>query len=237
MAESFEYAKNGGRTYLLHSRGDGTFEDVTEKVGIKSTRWTLGVAAADLCGTGYPDLVLANDYGVSEFYANKGGERFEEVGARTGIGEKPKSGMGASLGDALNQGKLAVYVTNITEPGNLVQGNNLWVPEGQTRDGYPRYLNQAALLKVERGGWSWGAQFGDLNNDGLPDLYLTNGYVSGERGTSYWYDYGLIASAHSAIIGDAARWPVMGNKTLAGYEQKCVWLNSGGDFTDVARAV
>jgi hypothetical protein len=64
MPESFEYAQNGGRKYLLRNRGDGTFEDVTEKVGIKSTRWTLGVVAADLCGTGYPDIVLANDYGV-----------------------------------------------------------------------------------------------------------------------------------------------------------------------------
>jgi hypothetical protein len=237
MPESFEYANNGGRKYLLRNKGDGTFEDVTVSVGILSARWTLAAAAADLCGTGYPDLVLANDYGISEFYANRHGQRFEEVGARTGIAEKPKSGMNVSFGDVFNQGRLAVYISNITEPGNLVQGNWLWVPEGKTRDGYPHYVNQAGELKVERGGWSWGAQFGDLNNDGLLDLYLTNGYVSADRGTSYWYDYSLIASAHSAIIGDAAKWPVMGNKTLAGYEQKCVWLNNGDDFTDVGRAV
>src|SRR5262249_59940374 len=166
--------------YLLRNRGDGTFEDVTEKVGIKSTRWTLGVAAADLCGTGYPDLVLANDYGVPEFYANKGGERFVEVGYDTGIAVKPKSGMNVSFGDVFNQGQLAIYLSNITEPGNLVQYNNLWVPGGRTAKGYPSYLDQANTLKVGNGGWSWGTQFGDLNNDGLLDLYLTNGYVSAE---------------------------------------------------------
>jgi hypothetical protein len=237
MPESFEYAKNGGRKYLLHNLGDGRFEEVAEKLGIKSTRWTLGVAAADLCGTGYPDLVLANDYGVSEFYANKNGERFEEVGYETGIGVAPKSGMDVSFGDVLNQGQLSLYVCNITEPGNLVQGNNLWVPTGQTANGLPRYLNQAGSLSIERGGWSWGAKFGDLNNDGWQDLYLTNGYVSANQGKSYWYDYGKIAGGLKGLIGDAVYWPPIGDQSLAGYQGKCIWLNQGGDFTDVCAAV
>ncbi len=237
MPESFEYAKNGGRKYLLRNRGDGTFEDVTERVGIKSTRWTLGVAAADLCGTGYPDLVLANDYGVSEFYANKNGERFEEVGYETGIGSTPKSGMSVSFGDVLNQGQLGIYIANITEAGNLVQGNNLWMPVGQTSGGLPRYLNQAATLNVERGGWSWGAKFGDLNNDGRLDLYLTNGYVSANKDQSYWYDYGKIAGGLKGLIGDASLWPPIGGQSLAGRQAKCLWINRGGDFTDVAAAV
>lgn len=237
MPESFEYAQNGGRKYLLRNRGDGTFEDVTERVGIKSTRWTLGVVVADLCGTGYPDIVLANDYGVSEFYANKGGERFEEVGQEVGIGVTPKSGMNASLGDVLNRGQLAIYVSNITEGGNLVQGNNLWVPTGKTRNGLPRYLNQAGTLNIERGGWSWGAKFGDLNNDGRLDLYLTNGYISAAKNKSYWYDYGKIAGGLKGLIRDAKYWPPIGEQSLAGYQQKCLWLNRGGDFTDVAAAV
>jgi hypothetical protein len=228
MPNSFEYANNGGHKYLLRNRGDGTFEDVTEKVGIKSTRWTLGVAAADLCGTGYPDLVLANDYGVSEFYANKEGKRFEEVGHKVGIGRQPKSGMNVSFGDILNQDLLAIYISNITEPGNLVQGNNLWVPAGQTPEGLPRYLNQASTLNVERGGWSWAAKFGDLNNDGRLDLYLTNGLISADEGKSYWYDYGKIAGGLEGLIGDAKNWPPIGNQSLAGYQRKCVWLNKGG---------
>ncbi|HWB08676.1 MAG TPA: CRTAC1 family protein [Pirellulales bacterium] len=237
MPESFEYARNGGRKYLLHNLGDGRFEEVAEQLGIKSTRWTLGVAAADLCGTGYPDLVLANDYGVSEFYANKEGRRFEEIGYETGIGVAPKSGMDVSFGDVLNKGQLALYICNITEPGNLVQGNNLWVPTDETRGGQPRYLNQAGSLNVERGGWSWGAKFGDLNNDGWQDLYLTNGYVSANQGKSYWYDYGKIAGGLKGLIGDAVYWPPIGDQSLAGYQPKCVWLNQGGDFTDVCAAV
>jgi enediyne biosynthesis protein E4 len=238
MPESFEYATNGGRKYLLRNKGDGTFEDVTEKVGIKSTRWTLAAAAANLSGSGYPDLVLANDYGVSEVFANRDGKRFEEVGRLTGIGETPKSGMNVSFGDIFNQGRLAIYISNITEPVNLVQGNNLWVPQGKTTTGLPRYLNQAGTLNVERGGWSWGAQFGDLNNDGLLDLYLTNGYISADPGRSYWYDYSLISSASfKNIILDAKNWPSMKGQSLSGFQTKCVWLNKRGDFSDVAQRV
>src|SRR5579885_2571628 len=52
MPESFEYAKNGGRKYLLRNLGNGKFEDVTEQAGINSRRWALAAAAADLRGTG-----------------------------------------------------------------------------------------------------------------------------------------------------------------------------------------
>jgi enediyne biosynthesis protein E4 len=237
MPESFEYAKNGGRKYLLRNKGDGTFEDVTAAVGITSTRWTLAVAAANLCGSRYPDLFLANDYGVSELYANRGGKRFEEIGVRCKVGEAPKSGMCASLGDIHNRGCFSVYVANITEPGQLIQHNNLWVPEpGRTGDEL-RYMNQADILNVGNGGWSWGAQFGDFNNDGRLDLFLVNGYISADTNETYWYDYSKIAGGHEIVIGDAKNWPPIRGKSLSGYQQKCLWMNRGGKFVDVAPAV
>jgi hypothetical protein len=238
MPESFEYAKNGGRKYLLRNKGDGTFEDVTEAMGIKSNRWTLAVAAGNLTGSRYPDLFLANDYGVSEVYVNQGGKKFVEIGERSGVAKAPKSGMNATFGDVYNSGRFAVYVSNISAPGNLVQGNNLWVPDATNSGEKTRYTNLANSLGVEQGGWSWGAQFGDLNNDGLLDLYLTNGYISGARDRdSYWFDYSQIAGANKAIISDAVNWPRMKGRSLSGYEQKCVWLNKGGKFVDVAQAV
>jgi len=237
MPDSFEYATNGGSKHLLHNNGDGTFTDVAEKMGISSKRWTLAAASASLCETGYPDLFLANDYGVSELYANRGGKKFEEVGEKVGVGHSPKSGMNASFGDVNNTGRFSVYVSNISEPGVLVQGNNLWTPvKGCTGDNL-RYQNLANPLKVELGGWSWGAQFVDLNNDGLLDLYLTNGYISADKGQSYWYDYSKIAGANGLVIGDAANWPAIRNRSLSGYQPKHVWLNKGGGFVEVAAGV
>jgi hypothetical protein len=238
MPESFEYAKNGGRKYLFRNAGDGRFEDVTEKVGLESRRWALASAAADLRGTGYPDIFIANDYGVSELFANQKGVRFEEIGLAAGVGHTPKSGMNVAFGDVFNQGRFAVYVTNISEEGVLIQGNNLWVPvEGTSGEGI-KYQNLARELGVELGGWSFGAQFGDLNNDGHLDLYLVNGYLSLEKGTSYWYDYSKIAGGNTAIISDAANWPPQENRSLSGYQQKKVWVNDGaGGFREVAQAV
>jgi hypothetical protein len=238
MPESFEYANNGGRNYLLWNTGDGTFEDRTEAMGIRSTRWTLAVVAGDLLGSGYPDLFLANDYGVSELYANRGGARFEEIGRAAGVGVTPKSGMNASFGDVFNDGRLSIYKTNISEPNVLLQGNDLWVPRHTDASQGPRYENLATSLGVDLGGWSWGAQFGDLNNDGTQDLYLANGYVSAGERTSYWYDFSVIAVGHSTIIADAKNWPAMRGRSLSGYQRKRVWLNDGlGRFTEVSQVV
>jgi len=237
MPDSFEYAKNGGRKYLFHNLGNGKFEEVSAKVGISSRRWALAASAADLRGTGHPDLFIANDYGVSELYLNDG-KRFHEVGEETGIGFAPKSGMNVAFGDILNQGKYAIYVSNISEDGVLIQGNNLWVQKENTSRNSIRFENLARAMGVELGGWSFGAQFGDLNNDGNLDLYLTNGYVSLSRSRSYWYDFSKVAGGNSAIIGDAKNWPDMDGRSLSGYQQKHVWINDGaGRFVDVAQAV
>jgi hypothetical protein len=197
----------------------------------------LASAAADLRGTGHPDLFIANDYGVSELYFNDG-KKFRDVSAQTGVGFAPKSGMNAAFGDVLNDGRYGVYVSNISEDGVLIQGNNLWMPkEGTAGDGL-QFENLARDLGVELGGWSFGAQFGDLNNDGTLDLYLTNGYVSLDRNRSYWYDFSKIAGGNSIIIIDAKNWPAMEGRSLSGYQQKRVWLNDGaGKFINVAQAV
>ncbi len=236
MPESFEYANNGGRKFLYRNLGGGRFEEVSAKVGLTSRRWALAAVAADLRGTGYPDLFIANDYGVSELFVNDNG-RFREIGKDSGVGYAPKSGMNASVGDVLNQGAFAIYVSNISEEGILIQGNNLWMPTGGTPQ-LPTYENVARAMGVDLGGWSFGAQFGDLNNDGFLDLYLVNGYVSASKTDSYWYDYSKIAGGHEVVISDAANWPPMGTRSLAGYQAKKVWLSDGaGHFTDVAPMV
>lgn len=237
MPDSFEYADNGGRKYLFHNLGNGKFEEVSAKEGIKSRRWALACGVADLNGTGRQDLFVANDYGVSELYVNDG-KRFHEDGEQSGVGFSPKSGMNVAFGDIFNNGKYSIYVSNISESGILIQGNNMWVPQGGGSGDPLHYVNMARDLGVELGGWSFGAQFGDFNNDGNLDLFLTNGYISLDRNRSYWYDFAKVAGGNSTIIGDAKNWPAFDGRSLSGYQEKKVWLNDGaGKFIDVAQAV
>jgi hypothetical protein len=236
LTESFEYAQNGGRNYLLENNHDGTFRDVTFSVGLNTTRWTLAAGAVDINRDGYPELVIANDYSIDEFYINDHGKRFIEKSNSAMIGFSPKSGMNVSFVDAENKGNFGIYISNITEDGVLIQGNNFWVPVQS--EGKVVYENAARRMGIENGGWSYCGQFGDLNNDGYSDLYLANGYISGKKGTDYWYDYAKVTGGNAAIISDVRNWPAMEGRTHAGYQQNKIWMNQGAAFfTDAANVV
>ncbi|MEO8962008.1 MAG: CRTAC1 family protein [Ginsengibacter sp.] len=239
MPESFRYANNGGRNYLLENLGNGKFKDVTDQYGLTSTKWTLAAASADFNGDGYPDLFIANDYNVNELYINDKGKKFTETGRQSGIGNIPKSGMSVSFGDIDNSGLLGIYNTTITENGILIQDNNYWKPEKtESNSAYPKFVNLGQIAGINNAGWSYGSQFGDLNNDGFTDLYVANGFISAKKNTSYWYDYSKVTGGNSSIIEDAANWPDMKGKSQSGYEQNKVWLNQGnGTFEDVSNEV
>ena len=231
MQESWDFASNGGKNLLFKNMGDGTFKDVTDSLGVGSTRWTLAAAAADFNDDGWPDLYLANDYGPEELFLNHEGKRFEL--ARAGLEDDSKSGMAVAIGDVYNRDRHDVFVTNISERGFLFQGNNL-------RINFLKELgrfDEVAKGVVADAGWAWGAQFGDLNNDGLLDLVIVNGFISADTGRDYWYAMSKIAGAQGNIFEDAKNWPPIGNASLSGYERPRVLLNRGRDgFVDVAEA-
>src|SRR5436189_138314 len=222
-----------GNPQLFHNLGNGRLEDVkdvTDSLGAGSTRWTLAVTAADFNDDGWPDLYLANDYGPEELYLNHEGKHFEL--ARAGLQDDSKSGMAVALGDVYNRGEHDVFVTNISEKGFLFQGNNL-------RLNFLKELgrfDEVATGPVADAGWAWGAQFGDLNNDGLLDLVVANGFISGDSAHDYWYAMSKIAGAQGNIFEDAKNWPPIGSASLSGYERSRVLLNRGqAGFVDVAQ--
>lgn len=236
MPESFEYANNGGRNYLLENRGDGTFADVTSDKGFFSTRWTLAIGALDVDHNGLLDLYIANDYSVDELYLNLDGKEFKEIGKASKIGYAPKSGMNVSIADVKNDGNFSIYISNITEMGILLQGNNFWQQAGSLDQ--IQFSNVAGALGVELGGWSYGSQFGDLNNDGFQDLYLANGFISATKNNSYWYDYSKITGGNKTIISDAANWPDMEGRSQSGYQSNKIWVNGKeGIFAGVSEYV
>ncbi|HTK49060.1 MAG TPA: CRTAC1 family protein [Gemmatimonadaceae bacterium] len=232
MHDSFEYATNGGKNLLFHNLGNGRFEDVTDRMGVGSTRWTLAAASADFDGDGWPDIYLANDYGPEELYLNDHGKKFTLTTA--GLEAESKSGMSVALGDAFNRGRLDAFVTNISERGYIFQNNNLRLndmPDG-------RRFRNVAEGAIADAGWAWGAQFGDFNNDGANELFVANGFISADKGKSYWYAMSKIAGANGALFEDASSWPAFGNASLSGYEPSRVYLNRGvAGWIDVASTV
>ena len=229
MHNSFDFATNGGKNLLFHNLGHGKFEDVTDRMGVGSTRWTLAAASADFNGDGWPDIYLANDYGPEELYLNDHGRRF--VKANVGLESESKSGMSVTLGDAYNRGRLDAFVTNISEPGYLFQSNNLQLnlmPEEN------RFRN-VADGEIANAGWAWGAQFGDLNNDGSNELFVANGFISANPNKSYWYAMSKVAGANGQLFEDAKNWPAFGDASLSGYERSRVYINRGvAGWVDVA---
>jgi enediyne biosynthesis protein E4 len=232
MHNSFEFATNGGKNVLYHNLGNGKFEDVTDKMGVGSTRWTLAAASADFNGDGWPDIYLANDYGPEELYLNDHGRRF--VLTTAGLESESKSGMSVVLGDAFNRGRLDAFVTNISERGYLFQNNNLRLNE-IAQSGKFRNVAEGAVADA---GWAWGGQFGDLNNDGMNELFVANGFISADPHKSYWYAMSKIAGANGRFFEDAATWPAFGNASLSGYERSRVYINRGvAGWIDVAHKV
>lgn len=232
MQNSFEFATNGGKNLLFHNLGNGKFEDVTDKMGVGSTRWTLAAASADFNGDGWPDIYLANDYGPEELYLNDHGRRF--VLSTAGLESESKSGMAVALGDAFNRGRLDAFITNISERGYLFQNNNLRLNE-MPETGRFRNVAEGAIADA---GWAWGAQFGDFNNDGANELFVANGFISADPKKSYWYAMSKIAGANGRFFEDAATWPAFGNASLSGYERSRVYLNRGvAGWVDVAKKV
>lgn len=232
MHDSFEFANNGGKNLLFHNLGNGTFEDVTDRMGVGSTRWTLAAASADFNDDGWPDLYLANDYGPEELFLNDHGTGFTR--ARVGLEADSKSGMSVSIGDVHNRGRMDVFVTDISEKGYLFQGNNLRL---NLFAELGRFENIAKGV-MRDAGWAWGAQFGDLNNDGRNDLYIANGFISASKDRSYWYGMSKVAGANKNVFEDARNWPAIGDASLSGYEHKRVLLNRGEQgWDDVAARV
>src|SRR5215472_1633608 len=105
-------------SWLFHNNGDGTFTDVSQKMGIADNAGkSWGVVATDFNNDGWIDLFVANDTVANFLFVNRGGKRFEEIGFTAGVAfseqGKARSGMGVDSADFNQDGWMDLFVTNL----------------------------------------------------------------------------------------------------------------------------
>ncbi len=180
----------GGTNVLYRNRGDGTFEDVSEKSGIAiprgpisgtfvSKNWRptgsygMGAASADFDNDGWPDIYVACDTAPSLLYHNNRDGTFSEIGVKAGCAFDENgiamSGMGVGVGDSDGDGWLDIIRTNFSDQVTTLYRNN--------GDGTFHDASLAAGLGINRKYLGFGAAFFDFDNDGWKDILLGNGHV------------------------------------------------------------
>lgn len=167
---------------LYRNRGDGTFEDVSEKSGIARVAGRgMSVAFADYDGDGRMDIFVTNDNMPNFLFHNLGSGKFEEAALTAGAAlldhGKPVSSMGADFRDYDNDGHPDILVTALAGETFPLFRN---LGQGLFQDA--TYASRVGPLSSGRSGW--GAAFVDLDNDGWKDIFTANSHVD-DRAETY----------------------------------------------------
>ena len=164
-----------GKATLYHNRGDGTFEDVSVKSGMRSVEgfYAFTAVAADYNGDGWTDVFIACDSTPNIFFRNNKDGTFSDIATETGVAFNEhgfeQGGMGIAAGDFLNDGRIHILKTNFSGDYPNVYRN--------TGAGLFEDIVMKARLAVNPQYVGWGIGLVDLDNDGWRDVFQVNGHV------------------------------------------------------------
>ncbi len=168
---------------LFRSRGDGTFEDVTQEAGMRFRSLTKGATWGDFNGDGRPDLYVSNFGDRNLLFINRGDGSFDEVGLDRGVSE-PTYSFPTWAWDYDNDGWQDLMVASFLQTVDEVAREYLGqAPQGETlriyrNRGDGSFEDATAAVGMARMIPTMGANFGDIDNDGYPDIYLGTGAPS-----------------------------------------------------------
>ncbi len=178
--------RDPGRPYpsqLFRNQGDGTFTDVARAAGVTNLRFAKGVAWGDYDNDGDPDLYVSN-LGPNRLYRNDGpgsdgGVTFTDVAIDLGV-TRPIGSFATWFFDYDNDGDLDLFVNDYSTPVAEVAASLFGRPAAAGnpvlyRNDGPRFTDVSAEVGLTRPAIPMGANYGDLDNDGYPDLYLGTG--------------------------------------------------------------
>ncbi|MBK9270212.1 MAG: VCBS repeat-containing protein [Saprospiraceae bacterium] len=179
----------------LYENKNGIFEDITKKAGVFSIGYSLSAVIADVSNDGWPDIYVTNDYTMPDFaYINNKDKTFVDI-THQSFNHLSTFSMGCDIGDINNDGWLDIIVADMVAEDHYRNKANMagmnpklfWelVNSGlhhqymfntlHLNRGNGLFSDIAQLAGISKTDWSWSALFADYNNDGLQDLYITNG--------------------------------------------------------------
>jgi len=171
----------GHSATLYRNKGDGTFEDVTQRAGLfDPTCKSLGIAMIDFDNDGWMDLFVANDTQPNKLYRNNGNGTFTDAAMTAGVAFSEagvaRAGMGVDAADYDGSGRASLIIGNFSNEMMALyhnEGTGLFIDEAPTST-----IGQNTLLTL-----TFSCFFFDYDLDGLPDVFAANGHVSDDINT------------------------------------------------------
>jgi hypothetical protein len=163
------------RCQLYRNNGDGTFRDISEpsKISQATGSYAMTAVAGDFDNDGWPDIYVACDSTPSYLFRNRKDGTFAEEGLERGAAVSEdgmeQAGMGVAVGDYNLDGHLDLFKTHFADDTNVLYRND---GKGNFTD-----VTSSAGIGVETRYTGWGTGLADLDNDGLPDLFVVTGSV------------------------------------------------------------
>jgi hypothetical protein len=211
---------------LYHQKADGTFEDVTEKAGLKGIGYDMGVAVGDYDNDGFEDLYVTG-LGGNHLYHNNGNGTFTDVTQSSGTGGSGWS-TSATWVDLDNDGLLDLVVLRYMKwdfddifCGEHLEGHRAYchpdefppvAPLVYHNDGHGRFTEVAAKIGLDRPGKGLGVSIGDFDGDGKVDLAIANDsmveYLYHGKGDGTFEELGM--PAEIAVDGEGRTFAGMG---------------------------
>lgn len=188
---------------LFKNTGNNSFIDVTKEAGLNRTGFPNSVVASDLNQDGYVDLYVANDFDAPDFLYYNNGDGTFSYETESSLKHTSFYSMGVDSADINNDGELDVMVVDMTAEDNFRLKSNMsgmnpssfWkvVQNGghfqymfntlQINNGDKTFSDVAQYTKTSTTDWSWANLIADFDNDGLKDIYVTNGLLRDIRNT------------------------------------------------------
>ncbi|MBT3270427.1 CRTAC1 family protein [Candidatus Poribacteria bacterium] len=194
---------------LYANNGDGTFDDVTDRAGVRDAAGKgLAVAFADYDNDADLDLYVANDVSANTMFTNRGDGTFADTSFLTGTDDL-RAGMGIDFGDIDEDGDLDFFVTYLQDEMNGLYRNNTTRHDAAPSDTFDDIASEAGVAMSSLGLTGWGTVLEDFDGDGDFDLFVTNGHVNvdqsnpveciGQRDQVFRNDDGALTDAPDAF--------------------------------------